>query len=315
MRWRDFVTDPSNLPLPKPGVYLLENLINGKHYVGISQNVAKRLSAHARIGTKGRLPSAIRKHGHKNFRATPLYYSLCGTEYLEKIEAMMIIEFNSIDHGYNTIAANGGVGPYGDAYAAVHRARWSVPGNKDLFLSLMMEGRKTPQALANQSRASSEVKNRPHIKAAYSELMAKLRWINNGVESKRIEPDDPVPEGWRYGRITDPFLTEEYTSSQRAMCQRVWSDPEFRTRETERRLSVWENMPKENRKAHSEAIRAAKMDPEARQRNSATVSNLVWITDGTSNSRIPRETSIPNGWKLGRTSKSRATAQMDILNT
>lgn len=27
------------------------------------------------------------------------------------------------------------------------------------------------------------------------------RWINNGIENKKIKQDDPMPEGWEYGRI------------------------------------------------------------------------------------------------------------------
>lgn len=305
LRWHDFVIDPDNAPLRKPGVYLLENLINGKHYVGISQNVSKRLSDHAKIGTKGRLPAAIRKHGHKSFRATPLYYSLNGTEGLEEIEARMIMEFNSIDHGYNTIAANGGVGPYGDAYAAVHRARWAVPGAKEIILAQLAAGRQTPQARTNQSRASAEVKNRPHIKAAYADRMAKLRWITNGVVSKRIEPDDQVPDGWRYGRVQDAFQTESYRARQTEHGHKIWTDEEYRTNLLQKRKARWENADADARHSHGAAVHKARLaTPEARQKYAETLANMVWITDGISNKRVPSQNPIPDGWKRGKTSKN-----------
>ena len=48
------------------------------------------------------------------------------------------------------------------------------------------------------------------------------------------------------------------------------------------------------------SIRAALSNPAYKAARSAAVSNLIWITDGVSNRRIPREDDIPEGWRRGK---------------
>lgn len=119
------------MPLAKPGAYLIRNIVNGKCYVGISQNVAKRLKEHARGTSKASLlRKAIKKYGASAFEATPLLYSTCGTAWLPIVEAELIILWNCLEHGYNIQAASGAVGPYGEKFRAAARQGKANPVTK-----------------------------------------------------------------------------------------------------------------------------------------------------------------------------------------
>ena len=48
-------------------------------------------------------------------------------------------------------------------------------------------------------------------------------------------------------------------------------------------------------------ISQAKLDPEYSRRNREMLMGLVWITDGTKNARVPKDSALPDGWRLGRT--------------
>jgi group I intron endonuclease len=108
-----------NTPLNRAGLYLITNMLNGKKYVGITISMLRRTRTHGARREKTKLARALRKYGKENFLFEPILY--CISEYdatwLCQTEADKIIEYNSINDGYNIIAAKGRVGPYGESFA------------------------------------------------------------------------------------------------------------------------------------------------------------------------------------------------------
>ena len=81
-------------------IYVLENLINGKLYVGQTIEIEKRLVAHKRArNDKMYIDRAIRKQGWNNFKQY-IYY--VPEELLDYFEIEMIKRLNSLSpNGYN----------------------------------------------------------------------------------------------------------------------------------------------------------------------------------------------------------------------
>lgn len=111
--WRGFRALPDNLPQHLPGMYLAVHLDTGRPYVGIAEDVARRMRAHAMNNSPKRLKAALRKYGKDRFVIMPIYYSVDGTSGLEELEAELIDAFDAIERGFNVCAAKGRVGPYG----------------------------------------------------------------------------------------------------------------------------------------------------------------------------------------------------------
>lgn len=64
--------------------------------------------------------------------------------------------------------------------------------------------------------------------------------------------------------------------------------------------------PEETRIKRAETLKKTLSDPEKRKALSKRTANLVWITNGTSCTRIPKGEALPEGWKLGRTLSDQA---------
>lgn len=103
-----------------PGIYLITNKINNKHYVGQTIRLRKRLLKHLNDSTNNArvehilLYKAFRKYGIDNFEVSILYqveYSDTVKQILDKKEIEYIQEYNSYgDKGYNqTLGGDTGV--------------------------------------------------------------------------------------------------------------------------------------------------------------------------------------------------------------
>ncbi len=119
-RYGEFVVNPANAPLKRPGIYRVTHLISGKTYIGISKDLAGRARQHLYPKGSSKLANAIRLHGPSGFMFEPLFYCLPGQfdiSFLSELEAEKIVENNSIRYGYNIIEACGRVGPYGPEFS------------------------------------------------------------------------------------------------------------------------------------------------------------------------------------------------------
>ena len=83
------------------GIYKITNLINGKIYIGQSNNIERRLKEHRYKTENSDIPvdRAIGKYGEKNFTFAVLEETT--TEQLDARETYWIKYYNSCDNGYN----------------------------------------------------------------------------------------------------------------------------------------------------------------------------------------------------------------------
>lgn len=125
-----FQMTPGNEPMRRAGMYRITHLASGKEYIGISTNLAQRMTQHASPKGRHRLANAIRSYGVSMFLFEPLFYCLDGLHdpmFLAELEASRIATHGSIRSGFNILEANGRVGPYGAEFsktiAAAHARR------------------------------------------------------------------------------------------------------------------------------------------------------------------------------------------------
>lgn len=112
-------------------IYLVENIINQKKYIGFTtMNAAKRWHHHvwmAKHGSLNHLHSAIRKYGPENFNVTEIYYSKDLTHTLSEMEPYFIHTFDSFLRGYNMTAGGDGRlnAPHNEATKEKMRSVWT----------------------------------------------------------------------------------------------------------------------------------------------------------------------------------------------
>lgn len=95
------------------GIYLIENLVNGKVYIGQSINIGSRWKSHIRASKSKKsngynyyIHKAFRKYGINNFKLVIL--EECEKEYLNEKEMFWIRVFNSEDSRYGYNLTHGG---------------------------------------------------------------------------------------------------------------------------------------------------------------------------------------------------------------
>lgn len=85
------------------GIYKIENLINGKIYIGQSIHIEKRWNEHCQISSHSLISQAIQKYGKENFSFQILEITNNLNE-LNNLESKYIQQFNSlVPNGYNIV--------------------------------------------------------------------------------------------------------------------------------------------------------------------------------------------------------------------
>lgn len=89
------------------GIYKITNNINGKIYVGQSNNIQRRFLEHKNRGATSRIhvDIAIQKYGKENFSFEVI--EECTIEQLNQKEMYWISYFNSVENGYNCSVGGG----------------------------------------------------------------------------------------------------------------------------------------------------------------------------------------------------------------
>ena len=100
--------------MKKSGIYQIQNLINGKIYVGSSIDLNKRQSAHFRLLKNNnhhskKLQNAWNKYGENNFKFSIIAFK--ENNDLIKYEQYYINTYDSVENGYNILPnAKGNIG-------------------------------------------------------------------------------------------------------------------------------------------------------------------------------------------------------------
>ncbi len=124
-------------------VYIIENNINNKCYVGmtIKDDFEERINQHVRDAknkSKLHLHRAIRKHGIENFTWFA-YYIGNDIEFIRQFEIAKIKELNSFNNGYNMTL--GGEGSAGYKHSKEHKENISKTLKGNEILSNMCKNR------------------------------------------------------------------------------------------------------------------------------------------------------------------------------
>ena len=85
------------------GIYKIENLINGKKYIGQSVHIERRWQEHCQSSSKSLIGKAIQKYGKENF-SFQILEETDNLEQLNQLETKYIISFNTLEpNGYNIV--------------------------------------------------------------------------------------------------------------------------------------------------------------------------------------------------------------------
>lgn len=90
-------------------IYLIENTINNKKYIGFTQNPSRRIRQHKKSKSNYKINQAIRKYGWDNFAFTVIYQSKDKYHCLNEMENYFIELYDSFCNGYNSTVGGGGV--------------------------------------------------------------------------------------------------------------------------------------------------------------------------------------------------------------
>jgi group I intron endonuclease len=85
-------------------IYKSTNTINGKSYIGFTNNYDRRIRAHKQVSTnpKTYFHKAINKHGWDNFDWNIIYQSTDRDHTLNEMESYFITEYDTFNNGYNS---------------------------------------------------------------------------------------------------------------------------------------------------------------------------------------------------------------------
>lgn len=289
-----FLVDPSNPPLARPGVYMLQHRESGKRYIGISNNLRRRIYSHGNGGSPRKLKAAIEKHGRSSFSVTPLFYSLTDdTSFLPEIESQLIAEHQSTrSTGYNIKLADGGVGPYGPVFAAIKRADWER--NREFFSAHCRALNKNPVVIAKIKERAAERWADPEFRKK-SGAAQKIAQNRPDVIAKRRTPES-------IARLT--AAARAHAADAEGQARRIAAvtaartTPESRAITSKRSSEMWAADGMREKFIELQKERWAK--PGAKEAHSKRMTGLMWINDGIKNARLYSGQEIPSGWFRGK---------------
>ena len=186
-------------------IYKITNNINGKVYIGQTNNLKRRIQEHKHDKRKNKpIHSAIVKYGWKNFSVEVLYY---GENYNEE-EKKWIKYFDSQnkDKGYNIV--EDGQDSSGEDNPAAKLTQKQV----DIVLDLLLNTDKSINQISKETGIS--VRNIHHINNGESwnnpRYTYPIRLVNHLSEEKIKEIIEFLQEGYSYDKISDITGVKSY---------------------------------------------------------------------------------------------------------
>lgn len=195
-------------------VYKITNQIDGKIYIG--SHKTKNLDDNY-MGSGKYLKYAQEKYGLENFKKEILFVFDTPEAMYQKEAELVNEEFISTQNTYNLkVGGFGGWGyinenPTYDRLERAKLARSRSPG----FLGKTHSDDHI-QKLADINKSNSYFGGRKHSLETKKVMSEKAKerlsdctknsqygtmWITNGIENRKMKKDDPIPSGWKKGRI------------------------------------------------------------------------------------------------------------------
>lgn len=182
----------------KAGVYKIEHKESGRIYIGSSENIQKRLSAHRwrlqrKVHPNKALQNAWLKHGTEAFIFAPLLY--CSIDDLLFYEQRAIDEYKSHTkpYGYNIrkfAESNRGLPAHRNTKEAIKRV-WERPGFREKMREITCARHKDSVFKAKFMAASIKArKDNPEIEAKRKKAAAKataLIWKGKKIPREYVE--------------------------------------------------------------------------------------------------------------------------------
>lgn len=235
MLWRGFKVDKRNVPVSYPGVYLLTHEASGRHYVGSSFDLKRRLTDHAFLasgqggtGHESKINIALRTYGAGAFRATPLYYLYSlrqdlVSQQLADAEHALIECYDCILCGFNT-------------FATTLRAAWQDQN----FRQHVAASRKTPTALVNRAAVFSSAEFKAKVSATSQVTWADPERRANASIQSTASWADPERRAAQSARLSAYLATEEGRAQRSASATEANARPEVRAKHSENTSAlVW----------------------------------------------------------------------------
>jgi hypothetical protein len=136
-----------------------------------------------------------------------------------------------------------------EEYERKRRETWNK--NKDKNLIQLMEAQKlgveaarTPEAIENKKKTLKEIDHQQGEKNSQYDTM----WIHNPLteENAKIHKDDPLPEGWFRGRVTDEHRQLKIEEKKQKRKLRALKQKEEKRNEKVKFYTEWYEIYKEN---------------------------------------------------------------------
>lgn len=193
------------------GIYIYENQINGKVYVGQAVDLERRFYEHSyhlvrNTDKATALQRAVNKYGFENFKNFIL--CLCDVSELNGKEVEFIVKYKSNDkrYGYN-LSAGGNSGMLGYKHSAETRKKvsegkkgWIMGEAQRRFISLLHTGKKiTDETRRRMSMAQAGEKHPMWGKKHTEETKAKMREKRGGGKSYQFGKKMPNSASQYFG--------------------------------------------------------------------------------------------------------------------
>lgn len=174
------------------GIYILENSVNGKCYIGQSKDIERRIKQHFR--NKHLIGRALRKYGLHNFMLTK--YQIEAKASRDFFEIELIKRYDSINKGYNL--TQGGEGTIGYILTPEARKKMSLASRgkpKSEHMRKKLSAAKTGKPISDKLRAAmssleyknkmSEIKSKQKLSEEHKKVFS-FRGHHHTVKSKNI---------------------------------------------------------------------------------------------------------------------------------
>ena len=193
-------------------IYIITNAINAKQYVGITNDIERRWRRHKNANEGQLIHVAIKKHGVENFIFSHIATAF-DEESAKAIEIMLIAEHNTLSpNGYNL--TKGGDGTYGRIVSVDLRKRIQDTNKKTW--------------------------SNPELRKSIGEKISKAK---KGVPSpKKGKPSGKKGVAHSFDHVKNLTVarnTPEYKENVSKRFKELWSDPEYKARQSASRKAAW----------------------------------------------------------------------------